>query len=111
MPRLLEACVSAMIFAADPRCAIIFHQDFTPIVDRDHSQYRLLFFRDHLPRDDVGMMFERREDHFVARLQELAAIGLNDQVNPFGRSANRLKVISLTEPAPDKVWTFCRAPS
>ena len=57
-------------------------------VTGNDPQHGALLLGDHLPRHDVGVMFERREDDLVARLQELPAVGLGDEIDAFGRSAD-----------------------
>ena len=42
----------------------------------------------HLPGDDVGMMFERREENAVVRPEIRLAPALGDEVDPLGRAAD-----------------------
>ncbi len=42
----------------------------------------------HLPGNDVGVMFQAGDDDFVARFDVVAAPALRDQVDAFGGSAN-----------------------
>ena len=69
-------------------CLILLEHDFAPVVDGNDPQDGPLFLGDHLPGDDVGVMLERREDDLVARLQEFPAVGLGDEIDPFGGAAD-----------------------
>ena len=44
--------------------------------------------RDHLPGDDIGMMFQHGEDDPVALAQVCRAPALGDEVDPLGRPAH-----------------------
>ncbi len=86
---LFEAWVSATNLGsrAEQRL-ILFEHDLAPVVHGNDPEHGPSLLGDHLPRDDVGMMLERREDDFVARLEKLLAIGLRNEVDALGRSAD-----------------------
>ena len=51
-------------------------------------QGRAASFREHLPRDDVGVVFHRRKDDLVAAADFLFAPGSRHEVDRFGRVSN-----------------------
>ena len=50
---------------------VFLQNDLAAIVDRDRANHRAAFFRDELPRDDVGVVLERREQNLIAVLEKL----------------------------------------
>ena len=62
-------------------------QKLAGIVDRHDADSCAFLFRQHLPRHDVRMVLERRQDDFVARADELAAIAVHHEVDRIGRAA------------------------
>ena len=70
--------------------SVVFVQhQFAGVVHRNHAQRRALFFAQHLPGNDVGVMLHRRDDDLVAGADELAAVAVHHQVDAFGRAANK----------------------
>ena len=63
------------------------HRQFATIVHGDHADDRAGLLGDKLPGDDVGMVFHRREDDFVAGFQEFSAVARCDEVDAFGGAA------------------------
>ena len=51
------------------------------------AQFGLLSFGDHLPRDEVAVMFQLGEQNFVARLQVLQRPSCRDEVDALGGAA------------------------
>ena len=62
--------------------------DLAAVVDRNHAQGGALFRRQLLPRHDIGVVLEVRDDDLVAAADELAAKGIGDQVDAFGGAAH-----------------------
>ena len=85
---------------------VLFEHDFAAIGHRNDPQHGALL-GDHLPGHDVGVVFERGENDLIARLQELAAVSLGNQVDAFRASADKNDFLGRR--APRKAWTFCRA--
>ena len=56
-------------------------------VDRDHLQLRPFFLAQHLPGDDVGVVLEGRDQHFVARSHVRPTVGRRDEIDGFRRAA------------------------
>jgi hypothetical protein len=50
---------------------------------------------DHLPRHDVRMMLERREQDAVAGLELRPGPALRDEVDPLGRAADEDRLLGL----------------
>src|SRR5205814_1406223 len=63
-------------------------QQFATIVDRRHAQPPALLLTKHLPGNDVRMMLHGRDEDFVPSADVSAAIGLRNQVDSLGRTAN-----------------------
>ena len=63
-------------------------QQLAAIVDRGDAQLRALFFAQHLPGHDVGVVLHGGDQDFVACADVLAAVGLRDQVDAFGGAAD-----------------------
>ena len=60
---------------------VLVDQQLAGVVDRHHANPGALLFRQHLPRDDVRMVFERGEDDFVTGADEFAAVAVRDQID------------------------------
>ncbi len=63
-------------------------QQLALVVDGRHAQHRAFLFGQKLPRHNVRMVLQRRDDNFSAPLHVPAAPGLRDQVDAFGSAAN-----------------------
>ncbi len=63
--------------------------DLAAIVDRRHPQHRAGLLAQDLPRHDVRVVFQPRQQHFVAGLQVRPPVGLRHQVDPVGRSGRQ----------------------
>ena len=59
------------------------------LIDRRNPQLRALLLAQHLPRNDVGVVLHRRDQHFVTRADMRPAIGLRHEVDGFGRAAHK----------------------
>ena len=57
------------------------------VVHRDHTELRPGRFAGDLPGDDIGMMFQRRDDHFIARLEKCPTPLNGDKIDSFSRPA------------------------
>ena len=64
-------------------------QQLAAIVDRHDAQLRALLFAEHLPRHDVGVVLHGGDQHFIARADMRAAVGLRDQVDGLGGAAHK----------------------
>ena len=58
---------------------VLFQHDLAVIVDGNDAEHGAFVLGDHLPGNDLGVVLEHREHDFVARLQELAAVGVGDR--------------------------------
>src|SRR6202021_1079500 len=67
---------------------VLVEDQVAAVVDGNNAQKRAGFLAQHLPGDDVGVVFQARDDNFVAGLHVLAAPGLRDQIDAFGGAAN-----------------------
>ena len=74
---------------------VFIHQQFARVVHRNDAQPGALLFAEHLPRNNVGVMLHRRDDDFVARADELAAIAMHDQVHAFSGAAHKDALFGL----------------
>src|SRR5215467_12011263 len=59
------------------------------MVDWNDAQARAYLLTQYLPGNDVGVMFHRRNDDFIACLQEGPAIALGDQIDRFRSPADK----------------------
>src|SRR6185312_415990 len=66
----------------------LIQQQFTLIVDRDDAQLCPLLLAENLPRDDVGVMLHRADEHLVAGADVLAPVSLSYEIDALGRSTN-----------------------
>ena len=60
---------------------------FAAVVDRRDDELRVLAFAEQLPRHDVRVMFDRRDQHFIAGTDVDETVRLRDEVDRFGRAA------------------------
>ena len=67
---------------------ILLEHDFAAVVHGNDAQHGAFLLGDHLPGHDLGVVLEHREHDFVARLQELPAVGVGDEIDAFGRAAD-----------------------
>ena len=61
----------------------------TVLIDRRHDEFRAGLLADELPRHDVGMVFEVRDQHLAAFTQSRPGVSLRDEVDCFGRAARQ----------------------
>jgi hypothetical protein len=73
--------------ATGEKAPVFVEVELAALRDRHHAKPRALFLRDHLPRYDVRMVLECREDDLVAFADELAPVAVGDQVDRVGRAA------------------------
>ena len=66
---------------------ILIHSQFACVIHRDDPQLCASRLAEHLPWHNVRMVFHRRDDHFISRLEKRAAPTLGDEVNPLGCTA------------------------
>ena len=58
------------------------------VVDRNHSQLRAAVFAEKLPGHDIRMVLHVGDDHFIARMNLRAAVGLRDEVDALRGAAH-----------------------
>ena len=68
--------------------AVLVEQHLAAVVHRGHAQLRALGERKLLPRHDVGVVLEVRDDDLVALADVLQAPALRHQVDRLGRAAD-----------------------
>ena len=73
---------------------VSFQHHLAAVVHRNHTDNGALLLGDQLPRHNVGVMLQRRDDDLVARLQELAPVRLRDEVDAFGRAADKDDILA-----------------
>ena len=61
-----------------------FHFKFTRIVEGKDFQYGIFSFTHHLPGNNVGMMFHRRQNDLIARTNAHSSACLREEVEAFG---------------------------
>jgi hypothetical protein len=66
-------------------CVQLVESELPLVVEGDHAELRARPHRDVLPRDEVRVMLELRDDHDVARAEVHEPPGVGDQVDPFRR--------------------------
>ena len=64
------------------------HDQLAAIVDGPDTQAAAFFLAEHLPGDNVRVMFHRGNQDFVPGGDVLAPISLRDQIDAFGRAAH-----------------------
>ena len=74
---------------------VFIHQQFARVVHRNDAQPGALLFAEHLPRNNVGVMLHRRDDDFVARTDEFAAVAVHHEVYAFGRPAHKNALLRI----------------
>ncbi len=81
------------------------HQQITCVVNRRDFQDRTRLLRKHLPRNDIGVVFEMSDDDLVAGLQMLATPGIGHQIDRFGGAAHEddLFVLRCADESPSRV--------
>lgn len=57
---------------------ILFEHHLAMVVHRDDAQIGPLLLGHHLPRNNLRVVLKLRKKHLIARLQELAAIGVGN---------------------------------
>ena len=75
---------------------VLVEQQLARIVHRNHAQARALFFAEHLPGHDVGVMLHRGDDDLVAGADELASIAVHHEIDSFGRAAHKDALTHVT---------------
>ena len=68
--------------------AVLFQQHLAVVIDRHDAQLRALGERKLLPRHDVGVMLEMRDDDLVARTHVLQAERVRHEVDGLGGAAH-----------------------
>ena len=68
--------------------SVFIQQDLAAVVHRDHAELRALLGGELLPRHDVGVVLEVREDDLVARAEVGATPALRHEVDRLGRAAH-----------------------
>ncbi len=66
---------------------IFTEQNFAGVVDGRDAQFRTFFLAQHLPRHDIRMVLQPRNDYLVAGLDESAAIAVHHQIDALGGAA------------------------
>jgi len=67
---------------------VLVEQQLTAIVDRNHLDLRSTLRGELLPRHNVGVVFQQRDDDFVAFADVLHTPGLGHQIDCFGCTAD-----------------------
>ena len=67
---------------------VIVELELTGRIARNHLDDCASFFGNELPRNDVGVVFQDGDDDFITRLERRLHVGICNQVNGFGRTAN-----------------------
>ena len=70
-----------------PYYAQFLEQQFAALVHGDDAKPGAGLLADHLPGNDVGVMFHRGDDDLIARAKPRAAEGVGDEVDRFSRPA------------------------
>lgn len=68
--------------------SVFLHHDLALIVDGDDANDGASLLGNHLPWDDIGVMFEHGNEDLVTGLQEFVAEGVSDEVDGFGGTAD-----------------------
>ena len=69
---------------------------FAALGDRNDFQRRARLFADHLPGNDVGVMFESRDQNLIARLHARADERLRNEVDGLRRTAHEDDLFRVT---------------
>ena len=72
---------------------VLFEEQLAAVVHGNHAQLGALFFAQHLPRHDVGVVLHGGDDDLVALFDVLAAPGTGDQVDAFGGAADEDQLV------------------
>src|SRR5262245_25468571 len=67
---------------------ILIQNQLAVVIDGNHPQSRTDLFTEHLPWNNIGVVFHRRDDDLISHLEEGSPITLRNQVNRFGGTAN-----------------------
>ena len=68
--------------------AIFLEQFLAPVIDRNYTQLRASLECYLLPRHNIGVVFEMRDDDFIARAHVGTSPPLRNQIDTFGRAAS-----------------------
>ena len=89
MPSAFETCVNETRRVCGPSSFSYSSRITWPrVVDRRDAEARALLGAELLPRDDVGVVLEPRDDDLVAGADVAAAPALRDEVDSLGRAAH-----------------------
>ena len=66
----------------------LIEQQLAAIIDRRDAQLRASLVAQDLPGHDIGVVLHRGDQHFVARRDLRAAVGLRDEIDAFGGPAD-----------------------
>ena len=83
--------------------------DFAAVGDRRDYKFCACLFADKLPGNDVGMVFEVRDQDLVARLQARAAEALGNEVDRLRCAAGQDDFVART--GVNELTILSRAPS
>src|SRR4249920_47064 len=69
--------------------SILIQNQLAVVIDRNHPQSRAYLLTEHLPWDNIGVVFHGRDNDLVALLEKGSPITLRNQVNRFCGTANK----------------------
>src|SRR4051794_1211170 len=67
---------------------VFVEQELAALVDRGHFQRAPGLFANQLPRNDVGVVFQRSDDNLIPRLEPWTRIRLRNQIDRLRRPAH-----------------------
>ncbi len=112
VPSALDTCTTATIRVRSfSRCSYASTSSSPASVDRDDAQQRAALVAQHLPRHDVRVVLQRRDDDLVTAPHVRAAVALGDQVDGLGRAAHEddlARVARVQKPADRGAGVFVR---
>ena len=87
MPSAFDTCMTPTNFVRSLKSFSYSSISSSPASLIGTTQLCALLFGEHLPRHDVRVMLERRQDDFVAGFEELAPVAVHHEVDRLGRAA------------------------
>jgi hypothetical protein len=106
VPSAFDTCAKAAIFVRDESMPLEGAEvHLARVVDRRDLEHGLVLFAQQLPRHDVGVVLEPRDQHLVAGADVAAAVALRHQVDRLRGAAQQdhLAPRGGAQEAPDRV--------